>query len=198
MSCAHVTLVGRDKDSIGATFPIYSPVTSLSELAISGSSGLAKPQTDPCTGCHVRGGCSRCVVSRSLLFPGALPGKVLVRVLTIPPKLQTLYLQLTHGICIVHPCRTLSPMTDLIGLLLGLDGSPTPGCGVQQHLYPVYMIRPYDLFIPGIALWRGPEQVRWGAGVTRAGSAKRPSWRNLLARSAEHWFLLPITVNQQA
>lgn len=54
-------------------------------------------------------------------------------------------------------------MTDLIGLLLGLDGSPTPGREVQQHLYPVYMIRPYDQsFIPGIALWRGPEQVRGG------------------------------------
>lgn len=56
-------------------------------------------------------------------------------------------------------------MTDLIGLLLGLDGSPTPGREVQQHLYPVYMIRPYDLFIPGIALWRGPEQVRGGGGA---------------------------------
>lgn len=84
-------------------------------------------------------------------------------------------------------------------LLLGLDGSPTPGRGVQQHLYPVHMLRPYDQsFIPGIVLCRGPEQVRWGAGLTRACSAKKPSWRNLPARTAEHWFLLPIPVNQRA
>lgn len=105
-------------------------------------------------------------------------------------KLQTLHLQLTHGVCIVHPCRTLSPMTGLIGLLLGLDGSPTLGSGVQQHLYSVYMLRPYDQSaIPGIILCKGPEQVRRGGGVdiTRACRAKRPSWRSL---PAEHWFLL--------
>lgn len=146
---------------MGATFPVYSPVMSLSELAISGSSGLAKPQTD-----HAWLPCAGWMPMLHSVKESSLPWCFAWKSPRVSPHHSPEAAD--FALAANTWCLYSSSLQNAVShdrLLLGLDGSPTPRHGVQQHLYPVHMLRPYDQsFIPGIVLCRGPEQVRWGGG----------------------------------